>query len=431
MNHSIYIIGDFGSGYTQYPDDFAKIILSKGIDDIKTDTQITLHRDDNLVYYCYYRKLLGGSSPRGYIGFSICFNSVYCTDIGAIFNIFERGVTNLAVSGRLIEFSMDGDLLAKVSSLYLQDDEIDRIKASLSNEIVQLSLDSFKNLPPVNYGSANQERHCLFDVAEKELPSLIKETNNIVIHKDSNYKSSQFTGYAKQLSDLNSINQELLSKNKTLTDQIIDLNKHSKKGNSGGGPSDNKIRVNWGLVTIFVAIIILIILITPSRRTFRTNYNNGVFTEVFDNLKPTGQVFTVVYATSDDGFLNVRDEPSNSGRVLTKLRQQAFGLGDGVLIEKGESWSKVLAHGEIGWCYNKYLGFQSWYTGTGRRVLMANKDNTFVYEDDWAGEGHYRVFASVKKGTIIADDYSEDEEFYYLMTADIPLMVSKSDITVQ
>ena len=76
MNHSVYIFGDFGSGYSQYPDDFAKSILSKDVDDIKANSQIALHREGNLIYYSYYRKFLGGVSPRGFIGFSICFNGV-------------------------------------------------------------------------------------------------------------------------------------------------------------------------------------------------------------------------------------------------------------------------------------------------------------------------------------------------------------------
>ena len=75
------------------------------------------------------------------------------------------------------------------------------------------------------------------------------------------------------------------------------------------------------------------------------------------------KVFTVVYADSYDGFVNVRSEPSNRGRILTQLREMAFGHGDGVLVEKGESWSKVSVNGTTGWCYNKYLGYQRWYSG--------------------------------------------------------------------
>ncbi len=230
MNHSVYIFGDFGSGYSQYPDDFAKSILSKGVDDIKANSQIALHREGNLIYYSYYRKFLGGSSPKGFIGFSICFNGVYCTDTVALFSLFERGVTDLAVSGRLIEFSTDGDLLPKSGALYLQKEIIDRITASLSNEIDRITPLSFKKLPPYNYGAGiSEEKHYSVSDYEKELPQLIKEANNIVIHKDSDYKSAQFVGFAKQLSDLFSANQELNKHNKDLSNQVASLNKQKKQ----------------------------------------------------------------------------------------------------------------------------------------------------------------------------------------------------------
>lgn len=230
MNHSVYIFGDFGSGYSQYPDDFAKSILSKGVDGIKANSQIALHREGNLIYYSYYRKLLGGVSPKGFIGFSICFNGVYCTDTVALFSLFERGVTDLAISGRLIEFSTDGDLLPKAGELYIHKEEIERISVSLSGDIERISSTAFKNLPPYNYGvGINEEKHCAVAEAEKELPKLIKAANNIVIHKDSDYKSAQFVGFAKQLSDLFSANQELKKQNGDLNNQVASLNKQKKQ----------------------------------------------------------------------------------------------------------------------------------------------------------------------------------------------------------
>lgn len=230
MNHSIYIFGDLGSGYSQYPDDFAKSILSKGIENIKANSQIALHREGNLIYYSYYRKLLGGLSPKGFIGFSICFNGVFCTDTAALFNLFERGVTDLAVSGRLIEFSTDGDLLPKAGVLYLQKKEIDRIVASLSSEIERIATTSFKNLPPYNYCvGVDEEKHCAVTDVEKELPKLLKAANNIVIHKDSDYKTAQFLGFAKQLSDLFSANQELNKQNENLSNKVASLNKQKRQ----------------------------------------------------------------------------------------------------------------------------------------------------------------------------------------------------------
>ena len=49
----------------------------------------------------------------------------------------------------------------------------------------------------------------------------------------------------------------------------------------------------------------------------------------------TPDVLTVVYATSDDGFLNVRERPSSKAKILDRLPLQFHGLGRGILLESG------------------------------------------------------------------------------------------------
>lgn len=80
---------------------------------------------------------------------------------------------------------------------------------------------------------------------------------------------------------------------------------------------------------------------------------------------------TVVFAISDDGFLNVREKPSSKGKILTTLPMCFHGLGRGILLESGERWSKIVVDNIVGWVYNKYLGYQSWYSGEGKTRLVA------------------------------------------------------------
>ena len=53
MNYSIYIFGKLSSGYTQYPEDSSSIVLKNIYSHCKAPTQIVIHRDENLMYYCY------------------------------------------------------------------------------------------------------------------------------------------------------------------------------------------------------------------------------------------------------------------------------------------------------------------------------------------------------------------------------------------
>ena len=144
------------------------------------------------------------------------------------------------------------------------------------------------------------------------------------------------------------------------------LNAGAPFGNSGTGKSII-------LVSLVVSAIAMIVIAVPlakgsssDNRAQEYELEEITYSQTATRSRPSGSmqqsavgVFTVVYSNSDDGFLNVRSEPSNNGRILTTLDDMMFGLGSGVLIEKGPAWSKVSVDGTVGWCYNGYLGYQT------------------------------------------------------------------------
>ena len=168
---------------------------------------------------------------------------------------------------------------------------------------------------------------------------------------------------------------------------------------------------------------------------YAMDYNDHLYKFYVEGAKTVaenGKVFTVVYAESDDGFLNVRSEPSMNGKVLTKLWMQDHGLGRGVLLEKGKQWSKVSVDGIEGWVYTKYLGQMTWMAGSGPKIV-ANK-NAVIYCEDNA-EGTLKPFYTIPKGTIIADTFFEHSfdgvEYYELRTGHDYLFVKKTDVIVK
>lgn len=165
---------------------------------------------------------------------------------------------------------------------------------------------------------------------------------------------------------------------------------------------------------------------------YAIDYNDNLFKYYVEGAKTVaenGKVFTVVFAVSDDGYLNVRFEPSMKGKVLTKLWMEDHGLGRGVLLEKGKQWSKVSVDGIVGYVYTKYLGQTKWMLGVGPKII-ANKDAVIYCEDN--AEGGFKPFYTVSKGTIIADtffEYSQNGvEYYELRTGHDNLFVKKSDV---
>lgn len=168
---------------------------------------------------------------------------------------------------------------------------------------------------------------------------------------------------------------------------------------------------------------------------YAVDYNDNLFKYYVEGAKTvaeTGKVFTVVYAVSDDGYLNVRSEPSMKGTVLTKLWMEDHGLGRGILLEKGKQWSKVSVDGIVGYVYTKYLGQTNWMLGIGPKIV-ANKAAVIYCEDN--AEGTLKPFYTVPKGTIIADTFFEHSfdgvEYYELRTGHDYLFVKKTDVIVK
>lgn len=168
---------------------------------------------------------------------------------------------------------------------------------------------------------------------------------------------------------------------------------------------------------------------------YAVDYNDNLFKYYVEGAKTVaenGKVFTVVYAESDDGFLNVRLSPSMKGEIATKLWMLEHGLGRGVLLEKGKQWSKVSVDGIEGWVYTKYLGQMTWMAGSGPKIV-ANK-NAVIYCEDNA-EGTLKPFYTIPKGTIIADTFFEHSfdgvEYYELRTGHDYLFVKKTDVIVK
>lgn len=143
------------------------------------------------------------------------------------------------------------------------------------------------------------------------------------------------------------------------------------------------------------------------------------------------EVLTVVYATSDDGFVNIRQQPSSKSRILTQLWMFSHGLGQGVdRGQKSGNWSKVSVGNITGWAYTKYLGYQNWYKGDGSPRLVATKEPTILYTDNYEDGSQYNFFSKVSKGTILGDTFNEEGDYYILKTAHDNLYIKKSDAKI-
>lgn len=141
-------------------------------------------------------------------------------------------------------------------------------------------------------------------------------------------------------------------------------------------------------------------------------------------------IFTVVYAISDDGFVNVREAPSAKAAILDTLWMAFHGLGNGVLVEEQEGWSKVSVGEHVGWVNNRYIDYQRWYDGEGDSILVAAKDPTPLYGENYVDDGDYPLFTTVKKGTILADHFIIHNGYYNLLTGHDYIFIKLEDAQI-
>ena len=148
MNNSVYVFGNLGRGYTQYPEGYAQDIFYKFFEQASARSQIVIHRDKNLMYYGYVRKL---DVPERYIGFCALLNGVRLSHIDKLFAIYEDAVADLVAHGEILCFNEYNQLSSFSGLLKNKQQEAERISALIREKIKELGQDAVM-LPPVNYG---------------------------------------------------------------------------------------------------------------------------------------------------------------------------------------------------------------------------------------------------------------------------------------
>ena len=216
MNISVYLFGDFGSGYTQYPNDYTHTIFETFHKNTKATTQIVIHRENELMYYGYIRKLEDG----GYIGICAIINGLMITKFDSLFSIFERIIESMVMDEYLIHFNDNGEIISKIGLLYENKEEIDLIITNLQTSFNSLESVS-EQLPPVNY-SISKDSVKSFSIQDDEA-EIVKSSYTFgytVI-----YKSEEANRYKVALAKKDDEIAKLKDSISNLEDKISELKK--------------------------------------------------------------------------------------------------------------------------------------------------------------------------------------------------------------
>lgn len=203
MNVNIYLFGEFTSGYSQYPSDYTTDIFKQFYSKSKAHTQLCIHRDGDIMYYAYIRKL----EDKRYFGICAVINGLMLCNISSVFKLFEQMVAGMISRGELIMFDTQGNITTNVTQLYLEKETIESLQQALRS---QLDKQLTKSLPPVSFSvSKDSVKDFLIDDDSLDITEASSKYGYTYVYKDKSYEAASTNSYKGVIRRLNKEKTEL------------------------------------------------------------------------------------------------------------------------------------------------------------------------------------------------------------------------------
>lgn len=218
MNFDFYLLGT-PDGYNQYPLDNKADLFRSFHDEVKSDTQMTIWRNADVVYYVYTRNLRTAGKNQ-YFGMVIALNGLYLTNIGNVLSVFEQLCSNIALRGRILKIDKTGKIQFVHSRFIDTPDEIETTVREC-RELVETNLrDDLRHLPE-EYIVQRRAVSIAYDDGfnDSKLHNLLKEYNCIHFTNADN----------KDVEYFDEIIARLYEENRNLKEQYRRLNSQKKQ----------------------------------------------------------------------------------------------------------------------------------------------------------------------------------------------------------
>lgn len=214
MNVSIYAFGEFVSGYSQYPQDYTENIFKQFIRMAKSQTQLCIHRDGDLIYYAYIKRL----HENKRIGLCAVVNGSMFSNVKTIFEIFEQQISGMISRGDLIFFNPQGDITTDITHLYHSRSVVERLQEAIRSQLDRLPVQS---LPAVAYGvSKDSVKEFVVDDNVSSIIDASVKYGYSIIYKDKNYETVQMQSSQSVIKKLNAEKEELQKRCDGLASQL-------------------------------------------------------------------------------------------------------------------------------------------------------------------------------------------------------------------
>ena len=224
MNITVSLFGNLNAGYTQYPDDYSREIYSHFSREAIKRSQISIHRNDSLMYYGYIRSLDKGVQ---YIGVCVLLNGVMFTQLDKLFLLFEKTVTNMIFAGEIIQVDKHGNLVSEINDLVGHQKEINRLVAFMRSEFSTMDDASVECLPPVSYGVPNNvEKH--FSIETDDMHDIVSASckyNYTYLYKEGDCETEYMSYIRKLIREIDNEKKILEEKYEALKSEYDKLKK--------------------------------------------------------------------------------------------------------------------------------------------------------------------------------------------------------------
>lgn len=194
MNCNIYFFIGTQKGYSQYPDNYSKDIISNILtktDRTKNISQFAISINGKLAYITYQYRY----SDSKFLGICCEYNGVVPTNFEYLFEFFDNIVQDILTKGEIIHYDSTGSVCPSVDYLSDKIELVNYYSSYISNHLND-KLAKYINLPPQNYTSEKKKVVVLaYDDNHTHLVDLLYAYDNVVISRDNPY----VLGYANTL----------------------------------------------------------------------------------------------------------------------------------------------------------------------------------------------------------------------------------------
>ncbi len=194
MNCNTYFFIGTSLGYSQYPNNYTKEIISnilKNSDRKNNISQFTVSMNGRLAYVTYQYRY----SNAKYFGICCEYNGVIPTNFTYLFEYFDNLILSILNKGELLHYDQSGNICASVDYISEKTELInyyvDYIRGSLNEKQAK-----FKILPPSNYVSSKKNITVLsYEDGPEQLINLLNAYDTVIVSRENPY----VLGYANVL----------------------------------------------------------------------------------------------------------------------------------------------------------------------------------------------------------------------------------------